>query len=290
VEGYVTAAEARKGAPSSKALAFVHKHQISEILQEAGRLRLQVLLRIPSEAKVVRGYLEHFKSGDDRVKINGISKAGETLLKSSDNIRVEFVLLAKKIYFDSEIKGRSESRILLTLPPKVVAVERRANTRFSLPASVSAYIIFPNSQFDRTSFDTPYLPKELLLRWDNKVSLRIDDISLGGIAIHTRFAGIIEELAQRGEETDALICFPSHPPIATNVIVRWQKKTMFRKGESATRDIWHHISHKLGVNDEQWPKMTDQWFRVGLQFSEVTSELDRSIRTFKRAVQTAGSI
>ncbi|MEY2986563.1 MAG: hypothetical protein RJB13_84, partial [Pseudomonadota bacterium] len=214
-----------KAAPKEKAIAFSKPEQVLEILREVNRRKTQVLIKYSNDGKLVRGVVEDLLGTEGSLVIAGISPSGDSLLAAFKLVRIEFILLSKKIVFVSKIKQRVSGKILLAIPEKLVAYERRANARFRVPISCAAFLEFSDRKFEVERFDAPFVP--IFQRDENSSAprLRIDDVSLGGVACHTRYSAISELFRADEDELKATIYLPSTHPLQVHVSVRWTKKT-----------------------------------------------------------------
>ena len=276
--------------PRDKAVAFSQPEQVAEILREANRLRLQVLIKTSSAGKAIRGQLEYFDAAGKSMRIGSISPAGDALLRGHDFVKVEFILLSKKLVFVSPIRGRTNGKLMLGLPDKLVAIERRVNARFRVPQPNAAFLEFPDRRVDLTRFDAPFVPDFLLEDRSPIARLRIDDVSLGGVACFTRYPSVAELLKTEEDGVQALLYFPNTPPLQVPVSVRWTKKTtapLQGKFEIFSRIIQQKLKPLVGTEDIE---IRENFFRVGLQFSEVSKDLDAAIRSFIKLVQAAESV
>jgi hypothetical protein len=73
--------------------------------------------------------------------------------------------------------------------------------------------------------------------------------------------------------------------------VRWTKKTTAAVVHGNYDDFQRIVANRLKLlpsSDEL--QMRENFFRIGFQFTEVTSELDASLRSFMKLVQTAESV
>ena len=147
-----------KAAPKEKAIAFSKPEQVLEILREVNRRKTQVLIKYSNDGKLVRGVVEDLLGSEGSLVIAGISPSGDSLLAAYKLVRIEFILLSKKIVFVSKIKQRVSGKILLAIPEKLVAYERRANARFRVPISCAAFLEFTDRKFEVERFDAPFVP------------------------------------------------------------------------------------------------------------------------------------
>ncbi len=279
---------------AEKAIVFSKIEQITEILAEAEKLRLPVLLRYTNDGKAVRAFVERANiKGEQGVRIGGISAAGDAVLASYDVVKVEFVLLSKKLYFVTRIRARTTSRILVNAPVKLYAVERRRNARFNLPRDASAFLEFPELTIDYSRLDSPLNPDITGALTTAPLRLRLDDISLGGTALSTRFPSIAEILKPTGDNTiTAKLHLPKFLPVAVPVAVRWSKKSTLRILPGKHEDMCRALSAKVSnagfrAADVQFSEIFQ---RYGIQFSEISSELDAVLREFIHTCQTAESV
>lgn len=279
---------------SEKAIVFSKPNQIIEILAEAEKLKLPVLLKYTNDGRAVRGFIERADiKGENGLRIGGISAAGDAVLASYDVIKVEFVLLSKKLYFVTKIRARTTSRILVNVPEKLYAVERRRNARFTIPNGVSAFMEFEGLNVDLSRFDAPFNPDFTFANKTNTIRLKLDDISLGGTALSTRFPAIAETLKPTGDEfISAKLFLPKSLPIQIPVAVRWSKKSTIRilsnKHEEMCRILTSKITD-LGFRPADI-QFNEIYHRYGIQFAEISNELDGALRDFIHVCQTAESV
>lgn len=274
-----------------KAIAFSRPEQLAEIFSEANRLKLQVLIRTSNTGKAVRGVVEGFELGERTLRIGAISAAGDACLRGHDLVKIEFILLSKKLVFVSPLRARVPGKILVGMPEKIVAIERRVNARFRVPASHAAFVEFPERNVDTNRYDIPYVPPFLRDEHTALPRFRIDDVSLGGVACFTRFQGVSDLFRAEEEYVNASLHFPGQAPLLVPVSVRWTKKTTAALGpgrfELLQRVIVTRFRPSMSPDDAD---MRESYYRMGLQFHEVPKELDAALRQFLRVVQTAESI
>ena len=280
-----------KAAPKEKAIAFSKPEQVLEILREVNRRKTQVLIKYSNDGKLVRGVVEDLLGSEGSLVIAGISPSGDSLLAAYKLVRIEFILLSKKIVFVSKIKQLVSGKILLAIPEKLVAYERRANARFRVPISCAAFLEFTDRKFEVERFDAPFVP--VFQRNENSSAprLRIDDVSLGGVACHTRYGAISELFRADEDELKAILYLPSTNPLQVFVTVRWTKKTTAAVNQGEYSEFQRIVANriKLMPNSDEM-QMKETFFRIGFQFTEVNSELDGSLRAFMKLVQTAESV
>ncbi|MEN9826553.1 MAG: hypothetical protein RI953_2298 [Pseudomonadota bacterium] len=280
-----------KSAHKEKAIAFSRPEQVLEILREVNRRKTQVLIKYSNDGKLVRGVVEDLLSSEGSLVVSGISAAGDELLAPYRLVRIEFILLSKKIIFVTKIKQRIPGKILLALPDKLVALERRANARFRVPIACAAFLEFSDRKIELERFDAPFVPKFLRDDVASAPRVRIDDVSLGGVACFTRYGAVADLFRADEDELNANLYLPSTAPLPVRVSVRWTKKTTAAVLSGSYDDFQRIIANRLKVlpssNDMQ---MRENFFRIGFQFTEVTSELDAALRAFIKLVQTAESV
>jgi hypothetical protein len=282
------------GKAGEKTLVFSKPQQIVEILTEADRLKLPILIRYTNDGKAVRGFVERADLNNERgLRIGGISDAGDSVLARYDVVKIEFVLLSKKIFFISRIRARTPSRLLVSTPEKVYAIERRLNARFPVPKGMTALVRFDKVPVDQSRFDAPpslNIVEPTLLQ---PSSLLIHDISLGGAALTTRYGGVAQNFAPDQKILEAQFCFPRIPPITAPVTIRWVKKISMRIDPESIPETAHTIEERLtALPTLRNTKLeyNDVVHRFGIQFSEISSELDAALRLFINQAQTAESV
>lgn len=274
-----------------KAIAFSRPEQLAEIFSEANRLKLQVLIKTSNTGKSIRGSVEGFDPGAGTIRIGNVSPAGDQLLLGHDLVKVEFILLSKKLVFVAHVRARVAGKILVGLPDKVVAIERRVNARFRVPASHAAFIEFPERSIDPMRYDAPFIPEFMRDQRHTIPRFRIDDVSLGGVACFTRFGAPAELFRSAEEYVTASLLFPGQVTLSVPISVRWTKKTTAAlapgRFEQLQRVIMARFQPFMSPEDSD---MRETYFRMGLQFHEVPKELDMALRQFIRVVQSAESV
>lgn len=284
-------ARVAQAAAREKAIAFSRAEQLVEIFSEAHRLKLQVLIRTSATGKAIRGVVEGFDPRDKTLRVGSISPAGDQLLRGHDLVKIEFILLSKKLVFVSPVRARVAGKILLGLPDKIVAIERRVNARFRVPATHAAFIDFPERMIDFGRFDAPFVPMFMREEQYAHPRLRIDDVSLGGVACFTRYGAVAEPFRAEEQYVNANLHFPGHAPILVPMAIRWTKRTTSAlapgRFEQLQRVLATRFRPSMSPEDAD---MRETFFRMGLQFHEVPKELDTALRHFIRLVQAAESV
>ncbi len=276
---------------AEKAIVFSKKSQIFEILREVDRLKLQVLLRYSRTGKAVRGTFSTFDFVAPSLTITGISAAGMQCLVESRIVKVEFILLSKKIAFGAEVVNAGAGQITLKVPDKVVAIERRVNVRFKVPSVCPAFIEFPDRRVALNEDGAPYYPPGLHSSARKSVLMRIDDVSLGGVAGFTRYSAVANAIKMSDDLQNAILYFPDNYPVPVPVSVRWSKKTTATDSDAKFEEFRRLILNlTAGEVREETIVIKETFFRIGIQFGEVSKELDSLLRTFIKRVQQAESV
>lgn len=282
---------APSGPPRDKAVVFSKVAQIFEILVEVDKLKLPVLIRYSRDGKAVRAVFHHLDIVGNKIVLSGISSAGEAFLAKSSLLKVEFILLAKKIVFASAVISRKAGELTMRIPDKIMAIERRNNVRFKVPASCPAFIEFPERRISFDDEGAPHYPRSLQLGAKNRAFLRIDDISLGGLGAMSRYPAMTSALKTGDETQKAVLYLPNNFPIPLSVTVRWSKKTTASDSDGRYDEFRRRVARLTGraANDSDLV-IKETIHRAGVQFGEVSQELDSIIRLFIRRVQQAESI
>ena len=182
-------------------------------------------------------------------------------------------------------------KILVGMPDKVVAIERRVNSRFRVPPTHAAFVEFAERSIDQARYDAPFVPSFLQGDRPQVARFRIDDVSLGGVACFTRYGAVSDLFRAEEEYVNASLLFPGQAPMFVPVSVRWTKRTTAALGpgrfEQLQRVIVTRFRQAMSSDDSD---MRESFFRMGLQFHEVPKELDAALRQFMRVVQTAESV
>lgn len=274
-----------------KAVAFTRLEQILKILSEVSRLKIEVLVRYSSTGKAVRGIAEHLSLKEKSFLVSGISPAGDDLLKGHDKVRVEFVLLSTKLVFDTVVRARVPGKIVLSIPTQLISIERRRNSRFKVPSNQAAFVEFADEHAEMSRFDAPFVPPFLCDEALLVPRLRVDDVSLGGLACFTRYSAVSSLLKPSEVGVMGKIFFPDLPPMLVPVSIRWIKKTLNAVPAGRYPNLTLTLSSRTkSVNVAPDLNLKETYFRVGLQFAEVSQELDAALRKFIHSVQTAESV
>ncbi len=277
--------------PKDQAIVFSKVSQLFEIFSEVDRLKLPVLLRYSRSGKAVRAVFQHFDIGSASLTLSGISQAGMEFIGSSSVLKVEFVLLSKKIVFVSSVVSRGLSDVTLKLPDKLVAIERRQNVRFKVPINCPAFIEFPDRRIRFEDEGAPYYPKGLETSARSTAILRIDDVSLGGIGGITRYASIANAMRVGDDMQNAVLYFPDNYPVSLPVSVRWNKKTIVSDLDGRFDEFKKRVARFVGsAVSESDIEIKESFHRVGVQFAEVSKDLDNLLRSFIKRVQQAESV
>lgn len=289
-----TTPAAQPPAKSEKAIVFSRLEQMVEILKEAEKLQLQVLIRYSNDGKAIRGFVERANiASENGIRISGISPAGDAVLSSYEAVKIEFVLLSKKLYFVTRIRARSSGKILINTPEKLYAVERRRNARFSIPQGIAAFMEFEDLRIDLGTFQSPFNPDITGSHKRYSVRLKLDDISLGGSALMTRFNDVSNILKPSGDAIlPAKLFLPKLPPISVPVGVRWNKKSTVSLMAGTHTEMRQIISNRITPPGQRpsEPQFTEIIHRYGTQFAEVSEELNNSLRDFINMCQTSQSV
>jgi hypothetical protein len=286
----VAAQSAAQNATNEKAVVFSKANQVAEILREVERLKLNVLIRYSRNGKAVRAIFSGLAVGSGSAILAGISDQGSALLARSQAVKIEFILLSKKIVFVSEVVSRSKGKLTIKIPEKVIAIERRTNARFKVPASHAAFIEFPEKKFDQNDLDSPFVPQVFRNRFAGSPLLRIDDVSLGGVAGFTRYGAVQRCLKGTEEQLEAILYFPNNYPLHVPVSIRWSKKTIVNDTTGQFHKLSEIIATACGQDPDYDLKIKECYYRVGIQFSEVSKDLDIVLRQFIRRLQQAESV
>lgn len=286
----VAAQSGAQSIPSEKAVVFSRPNQISEILREVDRLKLNVLIRYSRTGKAVRALFAGLAVSSGYVSLAGISDEGAALLARSKAVKIEFILLSKKIVFVTEVVSRGKGKLVVKIPEKVIAIERRTNVRFKVPSTHAAFIEFPEKKYDQNDLESPFVPKVLRNRFTGTPLLRIDDVSLGGVAGFTRYGAIQRSLKGSDEQLEAVLYFPNSYPLHVPVTVRWSKKTIVNDTTRQFENLSRMIAVACGQDPEYDLKIKESYYRVGIQFSEVSKELDVVLRHFMKKLQQADTV
>jgi hypothetical protein len=285
-------AEASPGSKES-AIVFTKPSQIVEIMREVNRLQLPLLMRYSNTGKAVRGMFSKYDSDKALFVVTGVSAQGDKLMQVARAVKVEFILLSKKIVFISNVLRKRPGELILQAPQKIVAIERRLNVRYKVSLEQAAFVEFPEILVSGFGLDAPFtMPQGTESRKKKaKAKLRVDDVSLGGLACFTRAAAIAKELKTQDDSVPAIVSFPNQGLIHVPVSIRWTKKTTVTDREKHYEQVSNTLHEMLDVSFGRHQNIIRESFhRVGLQFAEVSSDLDGALRTFIRGVQEAESV
>lgn len=287
----MTTEAAKTATLKQKAIAFSKPDQIKRILTEAANLNLEILVRYDARGTAVRAKVVQFSQNDQLLMLGSISAAGDQALRTYDSVLVEFVLLSTKLKFQAKIRGRAQGKLALNMPEKLFSIERRQNSRFKVPVASAAFVEFQDFKIDTSVFDAPFSPKSAGGEKHIIPRLRIDDISLGGIAGFTRSGALAKLLKPSDQDVLARIYFPNMMPFTVPVTLRWLKKTVSNVPSGKFLRFQQSVGFKLrGSAPVENLGMSETFFRIGIQFSEISKDIDSALRTFIKMVQTVESL
>lgn len=275
----------------TRAIAFSHVEQIEKILNEAARLKLQVLLRTGSSQKAIKANIYNYSRDESWLLIGSISPQGEEILRDAENVKVEFVLLSTKLNFEASVRGRATGKLLLQTPARLLSIENRQNAHFSVPAQESAFLEIANVFPTLKRFDSQFVPKFLSIEAPESLRLRVDDVGLGGVGCFTRYKNFYDVIQVTDVPLLATLYLPGHDPQSLMVRARWKKKTTvvadFGKYPRFEDTMRKFLISKLGTNLQ---RLNETYYRMGFQFWEPESELLAHMSSFIRKIQTGESV
>src|SRR5690606_26038004 len=97
-------------------------------------------------------------------------------------------------------------------------------------------------------------------------------VSLGGIACFTRYAAIAQLFRASDLILNTHVFFPSKAPLQVPVTMRWIKKTTTSVDTHKFPNLRRVVASRLKSQSEL--SLRETYYRIGLQFSEVSQELD----------------
>lgn len=208
---------------------ITNPERVARILSKICQSNLQVFMRAKDNlALAVKGKAANIVvaklSETNRtltLRISSISEQGMVYLANQDKVQVEFIMMATKVVFVSQIVMSDQNSILLAFPKSLISVERRKNTRFNTNDNIQGFI--------RTSvWHPPAIDLAAPPIYSHYKALEgmvaIADVSFGGICLVTRFPAISQELKRGKIDEHALLILPMQAPIKTIIEVRWVKK------------------------------------------------------------------
>jgi len=184
-------------------------------------------------------------------------------------VQIEFVLMAAKVTFVSRIMARERGGITVSFPAVLTSIERRKNARFPMTQEVLGYLRL--SSWDPVEDDAG-APPVLSIYNDMANVLVLQDISLGGVCVSSRYP-IMNQVLKRGLVDDgASIIAPMRAPFKTPFEVRWAKTV------------------REDVKDRDGGTRTVSTFKYGLQFVSPTEEILVPVRQFIQMLAKAEAI
>jgi len=256
---------------------ITNSDRVARILSKICQANLQVFVRAQDNLSLAvkakaSNILSVKLSGDNRVltlRLSNISEQGMNYLCQKKKIRIEFIMMATKVMFVSQLVKTEQNTILVTFPKSLVSIERRKNARFSTNENALGYLkvgIWKPDMSDQTA--SPTYPQYR----DIRGYLALADISLGGVCVQTRFPSVCQELTRGRIDESSKLILPMQAEIPIRFEVKWVKK------------IREHISEP----DEESRPVTS--YKFGCEFFGHADDIAIGIKQFMSQITQSEAI
>lgn len=213
---------------------ITNPERVARIINKICQANLRVFIRATENITVaVKGKASSVvaaKVPDGRrvltIRLSNISNNGLNYLSNKQKVQIEFVLMATKVVFVSRILSKDQNQILISMPTKLVSIERRKNARYLTNENMMGFLdlsVWNNGESDFAA--TPIFPHYN----DIKNYLSIADVSVGGICAVTQFPSVSQELNRGCLDEGASLILPMQAPIPVAFEVRWVKRIKEQK-------------------------------------------------------------
>lgn len=251
-----------------------NNQRISRILRRICQASLPVIVRgAGSTAVSVKGraatIMTYGPNNLPVMRISNVSERGIAHLLAAQKVQVEFVMMATKVAFVSQIQGREEQSILVGVPQTLVSIERRKNARYNCIDELRAFINLSCWQPDIDDLTAPpFYPHYK----DIAGYIPISDLSFGGFCAVTRFPSSSMTVRRGLIDDKSQLILPMIGTFNVGTEIRWIKR------------IKEH--HKDPDGKENFKR----FFKFGVEFVSQTEEVKLGIRQFITKLSQAGAI
>jgi hypothetical protein len=213
---------------------ITNPERVARIINKICQANLRVFIRATENITVaVKGKASNMVSAKTpdgsrimTIRISNISNNGLNYLANKQKIQIEFILMATKVVFVSRVLNIDQNQILISMPTKLISIERRKNARYLTNENMLGFLdlsVWNNSENDFAA--TPIFPHYNDIR--NNISLA--DVSIGGVCAVTSFPSVSQELTRGCLDDGAKLIFPMQEPIPVAFEVRWVKRIKEQK-------------------------------------------------------------
>lgn len=198
--------------------------RIERLLGKACEAKLGAMMRLnEADTIAVRGTMADLETLDGIrvIKIGGLSVKGMQHLTHASQCVVELVMMDAKVVFASFVIKFFGDAMFMTIPAELVNIERRKNSRVSVPANQAAFLSFSGWHPKATDLIAPpsVFGFEGFAGW-----IRIGDLSMGGISAQMLTPGPVGQLERGFNDRESMLHLPSQEPIKVHSIIRWTKR------------------------------------------------------------------
>jgi len=204
------------------------------------------------------------------LRISNISEQGMEFLNGRIKVQVEFVMMATKVVFISEVVKRSDNCIYVVMPKVLVSIERRKNARYNTTEELTSFLKL--SLWESSVSDVTAPP--FYAHFDDDIGhyITIADVSMGGFCGVTKFPSLATVLRRGLIDDQAKIMMPMQPALKVGVEIRWIKK------------IREHVVDPDGHDGYV------RSYRFGFEFTQQNEETETHVRTFMQQLAQADAI
>lgn len=253
----------------------ISNHQrIRRILDKICQASLPVIVRgSGSSAVSVKGraatIISYGPNNLPVIRIANISDKGISHIVAAGRIQVEFVMMATKVVFLSQLVAREDQSILITFPQNLVSIERRKNARYTCTDDLKAFLDLSAWHADIDDLSSPpFFPQF------KNISgyISVADLSFGGLCGVTRFPSSSLVMKRGVIDDRASLILPMIGRIPISIEIRWIKR------------IKEHHKDKSGQEIQR------RFYKFGAEFVTQSDHLKVSLRQFIAKISQAGAI
>ncbi|MBP6218039.1 MAG: hypothetical protein KA436_05590 [Oligoflexales bacterium] len=234
---------------------IVGRKRILAALRRMCRAKIPLLMtKLEEHSLAVKGRMSALEvqlenEQDDKSKVSSlfiheVSERGLNFLKGITHVHVEFRMTAMKLMFDSPVISCSRRSIFLGVPDFMTSLDKRKNVRVPTRESMQAYVESSLILTDKFGIFGPFFSHY------SRISKRIsvDNISLGGLSLSTRFPFLLQGIEVGSFDPSALLYLPllsSPHPIPISIKVKWMRQ---QKSPIENKKGVHFVTeYKLGI-------------------------------------------
>lgn len=260
-----------EGKQTGQTSKVLKRERIIRILQKVCSAELIGLIHIKeSKSLKIRSSFKTvaIEEGKERLILSKISLQGLQKLKVGEIIQLEVLGMANRVLFTTKILSKWDTGISVSIPSKIVRIERRKNSRYRTNNENMAYMTFSNWLVKEGDIASPPMFPlfENVANW-----CPVFDMSMGGACVLISFPSILSSFDISEIDVNAKLILPMTEPITVPTQFCWQKRTI----------------NKRVVNKSELKQLQ---FRFGVMWSDLDEDTLLKIRFFLRQLSMAEAI